>query len=138
MRIELSFEQFKYVLARLFDLSTSLDVYLRVEKPLKKELANVEAIRIYLPELMKEIDQTVEKGENPKLLIKRTRRQKTGKREIEVVFMGSTKERHVEDLSYFEKNPKNWTTWGLIALTPEQAKALIKALQEMVGIVTLD
>ena len=138
MRIPLSREQFQYVLATLFDIETSLSVYLRVERPLDKELANVEAIRVYLPELMKEVNQTVERGETPKLLIKRTERQKTEKSEIEVVFMGSMRNRHVEDLTYYEKHPKEWVTWGEIVLTPEQVKAFIKALQRMVGIGTLD
>ena len=137
MRIPLTYEQFQYVLAELFGIE-NLGVYLRVERPLEKELANVEAIRVYLPELMKEVNQTVERGETPKLLIKRTKRQKTEKPEVEVVFMGSIRERHVEDLTYYEKHPKDWVTWGEIVLTPEQVKAFVKVLQRMVGIETLD
>ncbi|KPV64470.1 MAG: hypothetical protein AOA66_0161 [Candidatus Bathyarchaeota archaeon BA2] len=138
MRIPLSHEQFKYVLAKIFGISMFPDAYLRVERASKKEFANVEAIRVYLPELMKEVNQTIESGESPKLLIKRTERQKTGEPEIEIVFLGSTKDRHVEDLEYFEKHPLEWTTWGEIVLTPKQTEVFIKALQRMVGIVRLD
>lgn len=138
MRIRLSYDEFQCILAKLFDIKAFPDAWLRVEKAVKKDIQRVKAIRVYLPELMKEIDQTVERGETPELLIKRTLRQKTGKPEIELVFLGSMRERHVEDLNYYKKNPKDWTTWGLIVLTPEQAKAFIKALQRMVGITTLD
>ena len=138
MRIPLTYEQFQYVLAKLFDIEMSLSVYLRVEKARKKETVDVEAIRVYLSELKKEVNQTVERGELPRLLIKRTTRQKTGKPEIEIVFLGSERERHVEDLNYYEKHPKDWVTWGEIVLTPEQVKAFVKVLQRMVGIETLD
>lgn len=138
MRISLSYEEFQFVLAKLFDLPVLYDVWLRVEKALKRDFVKVEAIRVYLPELRKEIDQTVESGEAPELLIKRTVRQKTGKSEIEIVFMGSSRDRHVEDLRYYQKNPDKWRTWGLIVLTLEQAEKLFKVLQEMFGIVTLD
>ena len=138
MRIPLSYEQFQVVLAKLFDIYVFPDAFLRVEKALKKETQTVQAIRVYLPELMKEIDQTVESGEAPKLLIKRTLRRKTGKPEIEIVFLGSMRERHVEDLTYYQKHPKDWTTWGSIVLTLKQAKALSEVLRKMFGITTLD
>jgi hypothetical protein len=138
MRIPLTYEQFQYVLAKLFDIEMSLSVYLRVEKARKKETVNVQAIRVYLSELKKEVNQTVECGELPRLLIKRTTRQKTGKPEIEIVFLGSERERHVEDLNYYEKKPSDWTTYGEIVLTLEEAETVIKALRKMIGIKTLD
>ena len=138
MRISLSHEQFQYLLAKLFNIPVLPLVFLKLEKAQKRDFAKVEAIRVYLPELMKEINQTIESGETPRLLIKRTLRQKTGKPEIEVVFMGSMRDRHVEDLNYYQKHPKEWTTWGELVLTLEQAKTIIEILQEMVGIRTLD
>ena len=102
------------------------DAWLRVERPIKKEYADVEAIRVYLPELSKNINSTVERGEHPVLLIKRTVREKTGKGEVEIVFMGSAKDRHIEDLSYYTKNPEEWRSWGEIVLTLDQARKFAK------------
>lgn len=134
MRIPLSYDQFQLLLARLFNLSIPQDAYLRVERAIKKRYANVEAIRVYLPELKKNVNQTVESGEIPKLLIKRTKRQKTGMPEIEIVFVGSMRDRHVEDLKYYEKHPETWTTWGELVLTPKQTELFIRALEEVIGI----
>ena len=130
--------EFQQIVAELVEIKVFPDVFFRVERARKKEVIDIEAIRIYLSEFGKEIDQTAESGENPRLLIKETVRRRTGKPEFEIVFMGSSRERHVEELRYYEKHPHEWRTWGLIVLTPEQAKRLYRVLQKMFGIATLD
>jgi hypothetical protein len=138
MGIQLPYEQFQNLLAKIFNIPLRLDLYLKVEKAWKRDFAYAEAIRVYLPELNKEIDQTVERGETPKLMFKQTIRKKTGKPEVEIVFLGSITERHIEELFYAKKPPKDWISWGLIVLTFEQVETIIKVLQEMIGIRTLD
>ena len=132
--IKLSYSQFATILEEVFHVQIQYVDGIKIETPIKKEIANVEAIRVYLPEFMKEVNQTTERGEYPRLLIKRTVREKTQESEIEIVFKGSVKERHVEDLNYFRKHPLEWVTWGEIVLTIEQAQTLISVLKEMVGI----
>ena len=106
---------------------------MRIEKPrAKKFFGKISAIRVYLPELMKEIDQTVERGERPRLLIKRTLRTKTGEPEVEVVFLGGARERHVEALHYYEKRPAEWKTWGELVFPLEGAKEFARCLLELI------
>ena len=108
------------------------DVYLRVETAIKKRLVDVEAIRATIPEMLVQINSCTERGEHPKLLIKLIRREKTGKLEIELVFYGGEKERHVEKLSYYEKHPSKWVTFGEIVLTIEETKKCVKFLNEII------
>jgi len=105
----------------------------KVEKPLKRHIVDVSAIRVYLPEFLKEVNMTIERNECPKLLVKRTRRAKTKADEVEIVFLGTEKERHVEDFGYFLKPPSNWKTWGEIVLTPKYAARFIEALQDCIA-----
>lgn len=97
---------------------------LKVEPAIEQEDLDVEAVRIYLSEFMKEVDMTTERGEHPRIRIKKIRRKKTGKIEFEFVFLGSEKDRHVEDLSYFSRHPSKWTSYEGVYFTPKQAKAL--------------
>lgn len=130
--IVISDAQFSEFLTDVFGMQKyQADVWLRVERPIKKEHMDVEAIRVYLPELSKNINSTVERGERPVLLIKRTVREKTGKGEVEIVFMGSVKDRHIEDLSYYTKNPQEWRSWGEIVLTLDQARKFAKFLDRV-------
>ena len=101
---------------------------LKVEKPVKKTFCKVEAIRVYLPELMKEINQCTERDEYPNLLVKSTVRSKTKAKEIELVFMGTPMDRHIETLNYYKKPPSQWITWGEIVLSPSQALDLANNL----------
>lgn len=57
----------------------------KIVKPIKKFVLDVEAIRLYIPELNKEIDCTRESREKPKILVKLTKRNNG---EIEIVFLG--------------------------------------------------
>lgn len=128
--LKLSAEQY----GDFFDqvLHPELGLTYKVEKPIKKEFADVEAIRVYVPELMKNINSCVERNERPILLVKSYIREKTGKPEITMVFYGSAKDRHVENFSYFVKNPEEWKSWGEIILTVEQAKRMVTFLQKLI------
>ena len=102
---------------------------LKVEHSIRKEiLRGVSAIRIYPSELMKEINSTIERGEKPRLLIKIYDREKTGEPEVTLVFCGA---RHFEPPSYWQKNPKDWVTWGEIVLPKEGAKDFVLLLLQM-------
>lgn len=105
---------------------------LKVEKPLRKRVfEDVEAIRIYLPELMQQIDQTRESGEKPRLLVKTTVRRRTGRDEVEIVFLGRPEERHLEEIKYFSKDPRGWQSWGIIVLSRKAARRLGAMLLEL-------
>jgi hypothetical protein len=69
----------------------------------------------------------VERGEAPALLIKRTKRQRTGELEVEIVFHG---QHHDERHSYYTKDPKDWTTFGDIIVTPAKAREVAGVLNE--------
>lgn len=126
--IRLTEQGFALLLNRLF----GLDAWLKIEKPLKKIVLNIEAVRVYLPELETEVNQTTERGEHPTLYIKKTRRQKTGVTEFEIVFMGRPSERHVEKLRYYEKPLEQWRSWGELVLNEEQARELLRFLKDAI------
>ena len=104
---------------------------MKVEEPISRKVFDVEAIRIYLPELMKEVNSTTERDERPQLFLKTTKREKTGENELEIVFLGKPKDRHIEKLNYYKKKPEDWTTWGNIVLNPKQVKALTSWLKNI-------
>lgn len=102
---------------------------LKVEHSIRKEiLRGVSAIRIYPSELNKEINSTIERREKPRLLIKIYEREKTGEPEVALVLCGAY---HIEDLSYWQKNPKDWVSWGEIVLPKEGAKDFVLLLLKM-------
>jgi hypothetical protein len=109
----------------------SLNTCLKVERTLDEKTLDVEAIRIWLPEFMKEVDCTVERKEHPKIRIQHTIRKKTGLHEFTIVFLGGVKDRHVEDLGYWESNPLTWKSFGGVILTLEQGKAFGEFLIEL-------
>ena len=99
---------------------------LKVEKAIAKEyMSNIEAIRIFPGRAAFEIDSTSEHGHRPGLLIKRIRRERTGKSEIEILMMGDY---HVESLTYYKKDPETWPSFGDIILTLSQAHELAEKI----------
>jgi len=141
LSIKMSFEEFREILKKVLGirLMTTEDLrrflkekQIKVEKSIERDFVDVQALRVYLPELKKEIDQTIERGEKPCLKVKLTQREKTGEPEVELVFMGTMKNRHVEELSYWRKDPMSWTTWGLLVLTLKQARKLSAVLEKMI------
>lgn len=101
--------------------------HIKVERAIKKRIQDVEAIRLYIPKLLANLNSTVERGEHPTLLIKRTIREKTGKPEIEIVFMASAENRHLEKI--YAKNPQDWKSIGHIVLSIPQTYNFLKALE---------
>lgn len=131
MSLKLTEQQLQTLLYKVFDIPLDVWYKIKVEKPIKRQIIDVQAIRAYIPELMKEINSCVERGEQPKLLVKRTLRAKTQTPEIEIVFYGDARQRHIEALTYFTKPPEQWTTWGEIVLTLEETKRLKEFLEEL-------
>jgi len=106
----------------------SSDEDIKVNPPIEKGFVKPQAIRIYVPELSREIDCSLERKENPRLMVKATHSEKRGSQEIEIVFLGKY---HFEQLEYFKKNPKEWKTWGIIVLSPQAAKNLAELLLKL-------
>lgn len=131
--LKLTEPQLQKLLYEVFDVPLDLWYKIKVEKAIKKQIIDVQAIRAYIPELNKEINSCVERGERPRLLIKRTLRAKTQTPEIEIVFYGNATQRHIEELSYFTKPPQQWTTWGEIVLTLGEARRIQRFLKELLA-----
>ena len=105
---------------------------IKVADAMEKIDLPVDSIRVYIPELMKEIDSSVERGEIPRIRVKKDFRISTKRNEITLIFLGKQNERHVEELTYFSKQPKDWSSWGTIIMSVEQARNLKEALNEIV------
>jgi hypothetical protein len=103
---------------------------LKVEPAIAVErVPNVGAIRIFAGQTGLEIDSTTERGHHPSLLVKKIRRESTGRVEIEIVMKGDY---HVEPLSYYKTKPETWSTFGEIYLTPAQATELADKIKIVV------
>jgi hypothetical protein len=107
---------------------SNLMYLVKVEPAIGKRYLNVKAIRVYLGELRKNVNSTIERGETPYLLVKKIFSEKRGVYEYELVFMGT---RHIEDLSYAVSDPSTWNSWGEIVLSPEEIEDLIKMFQDL-------
>ena len=92
-------------------------------------LTNIQCNRIYDTDLTLLLISSSEKGEEPQILVVRTMNEKRGE-EIQLVYLGK---HHVEDLTYFKSNPKNWNAkrFGYSVLTPIQAKKLGDILSQV-------
>jgi len=109
---------------------------LKVEKALwKRVVPAIGAIRCWCGHTKFEMNSTVERGEHPQLLIKRTKREKTGEPEVEIVFLGS---HHDEHHTYYTKDPGRWTTFGNIVVTPEKAREVGAILTQAGSLTLLD
>jgi hypothetical protein len=101
---------------------------IKVEKALwKRTVEGIGAIRCWCGHRKFEMNCTVERGDTPKLLIKRTNREKTGEPEVEVVFLGPHRD---EDHTYYKKDPATWRTFGNIVVTPTKAREVGQVLSE--------
>lgn len=123
----------------LEDLKKALEGFGKAEpKQFKKKLdkilqilgsTNIKCNRIYNTDLMKLIISSREKGEQPQILVVRTLNEKRGE-EIQLIYLGK---HHVEDLTYFNSNPKKWNSkrFGYMILTPDQAISLAEMLSKV-------
>ncbi len=103
----------------------------RVDKVLAREGVDAKAIRLYSGKLMKNINSSIERGEEPFLYIQATYNDKRRIPEIQIVLMG---EHHIEDLHYYQSDPKRWKSLGHIVLSMDQAEKMIEAIRNVVGV----
>jgi biotin carboxylase len=103
----------------------------KLDKVIAREKTGAKAIRIYTGKLMKEIDSSKERGENPHLYVQKTYNEKRHCVEIQVVLMG---EHHIEPLSYFVTDPKIWRSFGEIVLSIEDADRFADKLKKIIHV----
>lgn len=103
----------------------------KIDKVMARESVDVKAIRIYTGKLMKEIDSSTERGENPHIYIQRTYNEKRRLPEIQIVLMG---EHHIEPLFYFTGDPRTWRSFGAIVLSEDAAGEFLNKLRKIVPI----
>ena len=106
---------------------------MNVLKAIKKGVVKVKAIRLFPTRPLLFIDSRTDSGEKPTLLVKSTRNEKRGCYEVEIVFLGDY---HVAepDARPHVKPYKDWLSFGLIVLSLEEAKELMKILERVVEI----
>ena len=103
----------------------------KVDKVIARETVDAKAIRIYSGKLMKEVDSSKERGENPHLYIQRTYNEKRRLPELQIVLMGK---HHIEDLNYFNSDPKKWNSFGAIILSLEDAERFADKLKKVIPV----
>lgn len=105
-----------------------MQIPIRVRKSLKEGYVRCTAIKLY-PSCSKEIVySSIEKNEEPKLLVKRVWNERLKVFEIEVVFLGDY---HVEKLTYNKKPKLEWISFAEFILTPEEALQFGKLLTDL-------
>jgi len=106
---------------------------MNVLKAIKKGLVEVKAIRLFPTKPLLFIDSRRATGEKPTLLIKSIYNEKRSCHEVEVVFLGDY---HVAepDARPHVKPYKDWLSFGLIVLSINEAKELIKILERVVEV----
>lgn len=106
---------------------------MNVLKAIKKGLVDVKAIRLFPTKPLLFIDSRRVTGEKPALLVKSIHNEKRRCHEVEIVFLGDY---HVAepDARPHVKPYKDWLSFGLIVLSLEEAKELIKVLERVVEI----
>lgn len=106
---------------------------MNVLKAIKKGLVDVKAIRLFPTKPLLFIDSRRVTGEKPSLLVKSVYNEKRGCHEVEIVFLGDY---HVAepDARPHVKPYKDWRSFGLIVLSLDQTKELMKVLERVVEI----
>lgn len=103
----------------------------KLDKVIARGEVGAKAIRLYSGKLMKNINSSIERGENPFLYIQSTYNAKRGITEIQIVLMG---DHHIEDLNYPRSDPTRWKSFGHIVLSRDQAEKMIEITRNVVGI----
>ena len=106
---------------------------MNVLKAIKKGLVQVKAIRLFPTKPLLFIDSRRATGEKPTLLIKSIYNEKRGCHEIEFVFLGDYHAAE-PDARPHVKPYKDWLSFGLIVLSLNEAKELIKILERVVEV----
>jgi len=94
-----------------------------------KKSVRVKAIAVYPGLLRKQIISSVERAEAPQIDTYLNWNEKRRVPEIALVLGGKYR---LEDLTYFKKAPQEWTNWGRLVLSPEQAADLASSIDALV------
>jgi hypothetical protein len=98
---------------------------IKVEPAIAKERQEVQAIRVYPSKLMKEIDSSIERGEQPVLMLKKEFSKTRKVDEFSFVFLGPY---HIENIDHPQKDPSTWNSFGEIYMTIPQALQLARRI----------
>lgn len=101
----------------------------KIDRIIARETVDAKAIRVFSGKILKEVDSSKERGENPHLYVQKTYNEKRRLPEIQIVLMG---EHHIEDLNYFNSDPRKWTSFGAIILSVEDAEQLAEKLKKVI------
>jgi hypothetical protein len=106
----------------------TLDTPIRVRKSIKQGRILCKAIKLYPSCSEHIVYSSIEKEEEPILLVKRVWNERLKVFEIEVVFLGGY---HVEKPSYYRKPKSDWISFAEFVLTPEEALKLGSLLTDL-------
>jgi len=102
---------------------------IKIDRALRKGgKISAKAIAIYSNKLKEQLISSTEKAEKPQVEIFLNWNEKRKAQEIALVLSG---EHRAEPYSYWQKDPKEWKTWGRLILGPEDAALLLEKLQEV-------
>jgi hypothetical protein len=106
---------------------------MNVLKAIRKGLVDAKAIRLFPTKPLLFIDSRRATGEKPTLLVKSIDNKKRACHEVELVFLGDY---HVAepDARPHVKPYKDWCSFGLIVLSIEQARELVRVLERVVEV----
>jgi hypothetical protein len=104
---------------------------MNVLKAIKKGSVAAKAIRLFPTKPLLFIDSRRDTGEKPALLVKRIDNKMRACHEVEIVFLGDY---HVAepDARPHVKPYKDWCSFGLIVLSIEEARELIRVLEMII------
>jgi len=101
---------------------------MKIDQTIAKDEIGAKVIVAYSKFLKNQIISSVERNEEPKILIYLNWNRRRNVPEVNLVFAGS---HHVEKLSYYTKNPRHWVTFGHITLSPEQGAGLAQKVKSV-------
>ena len=101
---------------------------IKIDRTIAKDQIPAKAIAAYSKFLENQIISSAERNEEPKILIYLNWNEGRNVPEVNLVFAGS---HHVEKLSYYTKNPRDWVTFGHITLSPEQGAGLAQKVKRV-------
>ena len=101
---------------------------IKIDRTIAKDEIPAKAIAAYSKFLENQIISSAERNEEPKILIYLNWNEGRNVPEVNLVFAGS---HHVEKLSYYTKDPREWVTFGHITLSPEQGARLAQKVNSI-------
>lgn len=104
---------------------------IRVRKPIGRGFIHCKAIKLYPSCIDAIVYSSIEKNEEPNLLVKCVWNERLNVFEIEVVCLGNY---HAEKPSYYNKPRANWISFAEFILAPEEALKLGTLLTNLTNI----